>query len=48
MKNKIIYEELCLGIINSDSKDEYLRIINNLNKDNKLDAVILGCIEIKC
>ncbi|NQY54444.1 MAG: aspartate/glutamate racemase family protein [Campylobacteraceae bacterium] len=44
--HKIIYEELCLGIINSDSKDEYLRIINNLNKDNKLDAVILGCTEI--
>lgn len=44
--HKIIYEELCLGIISEDSKNEYIRIINNTNKENKLDAVILGCTEI--
>ena len=44
--HKIIYDELCLGIIKEDSKNEYLRIIKNINDDNKLDAVILGCTEI--
>ena len=43
--HKIIYQELCLGKINTDSKTEYLRIIDGL-ADKGVEAVILGCTEI--
>ncbi len=43
--HKIIYEELCLGKIQSDSKNEYLRIIDMLANQGS-EAVILGCTEI--
>lgn len=43
--HKIIYDELCLGRIQSDSKNEYLRIINELEKQGA-QGVILGCTEI--
>ena len=43
--HKIIYDELCLGQIQSDSKNEYLRIINKLEKQGA-QGVILGCTEI--
>ncbi|MGL4607173.1 MAG: aspartate/glutamate racemase family protein [Eubacteriaceae bacterium] len=43
--NHIIYNELCLGIISTKSKNEYLRIINQL-KDQGAEGVILGCTEI--
>lgn len=41
----IIYQELCLGIINEDSKKRYLDIIESLI-GNGAEAVILGCTEI--
>ena len=41
----VIYQELCLGRINPDSKVEYLRIIDTL-ADRGAEAVILGCTEI--
>lgn len=41
----IIYHELCLGEIKTDSKNEYLRIINKLHAEGA-EAVILGCTEI--
>ena len=41
----IIYQELCLGKIESDSKAEYLRIIDALAAQGA-EAVILGCTEI--
>jgi aspartate racemase len=43
--HKIIYNELCLGNIKDSSKQEYIRIINNLIKDGA-EGVILGCTEI--
>lgn len=43
--HKIIYQELCLGKIESDSKAEYLRIIDSLAGQGA-EAVILGCTEI--
>lgn len=43
--HKIIYEELCLGKIEENSKNEYIRIIENLVKDG-CEAIILGCTEI--
>ena len=43
--NSVIYNELCLGKIKSDSKKEYLRIIDLLAKAGA-QGVILGCTEI--
>ncbi len=41
----IIYQELCLGIINEESKQSYLKIINSLSQQGA-EALILGCTEI--
>ncbi|WP_322907109.1 aspartate/glutamate racemase family protein [Paenibacillus campi] len=41
----VIYEELCLGIINESSKQKYIDIIDRL-VDRGAEAVILGCTEI--
>ncbi|HCF83503.1 MAG TPA: aspartate racemase [Ruminococcaceae bacterium] len=43
--NRVIYEELCLGIISEKSRAEYSEIIAKL-KENGAEAVILGCTEI--
>ena len=43
--HRIIYEELCLGIINDESRSEYVRIIDELNQSGA-EAVIEGCTEI--
>ncbi len=43
--HNIIYQELCLGKIESSSKVEYLRIIETLASQGA-EAVILGCTEI--
>lgn len=43
--NRIIYEELCLGVISEQSKCEYLRIVDDLARSGA-QAVILGCTEI--
>lgn len=43
--NRVIYDELCLGIINSTSKQAYLNIIDKLI-DKGAEGVILGCTEI--
>lgn len=43
--HEIIYDELCLGQINPESRKEYLRIVNELGKSG-VEAVVLGCTEI--
>ena len=43
--NRVIYEELCLGIISDRSKAEFLRIIGALAARGA-KGVILGCTEI--
>ena len=43
--NRIIYEELCLGIISETSKEKILHIIDSLAKQGA-QGVILGCTEI--
>jgi aspartate racemase len=42
--NNIIFNELCLGIFNNDSKNILINIINGFEK--KCDGVILGCTEL--
>lgn len=44
--HRIIYEELCLGIVSDASRDEYRRIINALALRGA-EGVILGCTEIE-
>jgi len=41
----VIYDELCLGIINPDSKEQYLNVVEGLYAQGA-EAVILGCTEI--
>ncbi len=43
--HNIIYQELCLGKLQAESKNEYLRIIDGLSNQGA-EAVILGCTEI--
>jgi len=43
--HNIIYQELCLGIINDNSRSKYIDVIDNL-VDKGVDAIILGCTEI--
>jgi len=43
--NSVIFNELCLGKIKKESKEEYLRIIKDLSKAGA-KGVILGCTEI--
>lgn len=43
--HSVIYNELCLGEINLESKERYLAIINKLHRQGA-QAIILGCTEI--
>ena len=43
--HRVIYDELCLGKIEPDSKKEFVRILRNLQGKGS-DGVILGCTEI--
>lgn len=43
--HRIIYEELCLGVINSDSQQKYTAIVERLLAEGA-QGVILGCTEI--
>lgn len=43
--HRVIYQELCLGVINQPSKDRFVEIIHKLVV-NGAEAVILGCTEI--
>ena len=43
--NDVIYNELCLGIVNDESRVKYQKIIGKM-KDKGANGVILGCTEI--
>jgi aspartate racemase len=43
--HKVIYSELCQGVINPDSKERYLEVVDDLSNAGA-QAVILGCTEI--
>ena len=43
--NEVIYDELCLGIINSNSKKKFLEIVDKL-RNKEAEGIILGCTEI--
>ena len=41
----IIYEELCVGVINDASREQYRRIMRDLG-DRGAEGILLGCTEI--
>ena len=41
----IIYNELCIGVIQDNSRNQYLEIINSLHQQGA-EAIVLGCTEI--
>ena len=43
--NEVIYDELCLGTINFDSKKKFLEIVDKL-RSKGAEGIILGCTEI--
>jgi aspartate racemase len=43
--HRVIYEELCCGVINQTSKDMYVSIMNHL-VTRGAEGIILGCTEI--
>jgi aspartate racemase len=45
MVHDIIYQELCQGKVDDDSREVYLSIIDRL-REQRIDGVILGCTEI--
>ena len=45
MVHDIIYQELCLGQVEDESREVYLAVIERMRAEN-IDGVILGCTEI--
>lgn len=45
MVHDIIYQELCQGVVDADSRKVYLAIMERLRND-AVDGIILGCTEI--
>lgn len=43
--NRVIYDELCLGIIKEDSRQQFVSVIEDL-RSRGAQGVILGCTEI--
>ena len=46
MVHRVIYDELCQGIVSGPSKAAYLDEVARLRRDDKIDGVIMGCTEI--
>ena len=43
--NRVIFDELCLGIVKEDSRAEYLRVIESLQQRGA-QGILLGCTEL--
>lgn len=46
MVHRIIYEELCQGVVTGASKAAYIDEIARMRRDEKIDGIIMGCTEI--
>lgn len=46
MVHRVIYDELCQGIVSEPSKAAYVDEVARLRRDEKIDGVIMGCTEI--
>ena len=45
--DRIIFDELCKGNIKDTSKEYYVEIINNMEKEYNIEGIIFGCTEIE-
>lgn len=43
--HRVIYEELCLGVVREESRTAYLGVVEGLRREGA-DGVILGCTEV--
>ncbi len=43
--NRVIFEELCLGVVKEESRAEYLRVIESL-QHRGAQGILLGCTEL--
>jgi aspartate racemase len=46
MVHRVIYDELCQGIVSAPSKAAYIDEVARLRRDERIDGVIMGCTEI--
>ncbi|TIT25404.1 MAG: aspartate/glutamate racemase, partial [Mesorhizobium sp.] len=46
MVHRVIYDELCQGIVKPDSHAAYVEEVGRLRRDENIDGVIMGCTEI--
>lgn len=46
MVHRVIYDELCQGIIRPESKSAYLDEVGRMRRTDRVDGVIMGCTEI--
>lgn len=46
MVHRVIYDELCQGVVSSGSKAAYVEEVGRLRRDEKIDGLIMGCTEI--
>lgn len=44
--HRVIYDELCVGVVRDDSRDEYRRVMQRL-VERGAEAILLGCTEIE-
>ncbi|RVC61389.1 amino acid racemase, partial [Mesorhizobium sp. M4B.F.Ca.ET.088.02.2.1] len=44
--HRVIYDELCQGIVKPDSHAAYVEEVGRLRRDENIDGVIMGCTEI--
>ncbi|ANT48886.1 aspartate/glutamate racemase family protein [Mesorhizobium amorphae] len=46
MVHRVIYDELCQGIVSGPSKAAYIDEVDRLRRDERIDGVIMGCTKI--
>jgi aspartate racemase len=46
MVHRVIYDELCQGIIKPESRAAYVEQVGRMRRDENIDSVIMGCTEI--
>ncbi|TPJ34141.1 aspartate/glutamate racemase family protein [Mesorhizobium sp. B2-8-3] len=46
MVHRVIYDELCQGVVKGESKSAYLDEVGRMRRAHDVDGVIMGCTEI--
>lgn len=45
--DRVIFDELCKGIIKTESKDYFVNVINKMAEKHNIKGIIFGCTEIE-